>query len=130
MGGSVKFEDALAARLNIMGLSQQKLDEFIAVHPAQLTKGAPAGNPSHPSDILVALTPSTCCLPRCSEMTTIPAGRPCGAETLKPVTTMGTQLCLLLSDSNSSNGVGAVLTYLYLSFQHKPNSLTKSTTPS
>lgn len=44
MGGSVKFEDALAARLNIMGLSQQKLDEFIAVHPAQLTQGAPAGN--------------------------------------------------------------------------------------
>lgn len=39
MGGSVKFEDALAARLNIMGLSQQKLDEFLQVHPAQLTPG-------------------------------------------------------------------------------------------
>lgn len=39
MGGSVKFEDALAARLNIMGLSRQKLDEFLQAHPAQLTPG-------------------------------------------------------------------------------------------
>eukprot|EP00878_Enallax_costatus_P036683 GHUV01041217.1.p1 GENE.GHUV01041217.1~~GHUV01041217.1.p1 ORF type:complete len:202 (+),score=36.16 GHUV01041217.1:68-673(+) len=41
MGGSVRFEDALAARLNVMGLSQQKLDEFLQVHPAQLTPGIP-----------------------------------------------------------------------------------------
>eukprot|EP00775_Hariotina_reticulata_P012443 gene12443-12580_t len=41
MGGSVKFEDALAARLNVMSLSRHKLDEFIAGHPAQLTKGIP-----------------------------------------------------------------------------------------
>lgn len=41
MGGSVRFEDALAARLNLMGLSQQKLDEFLLAHPAQLTPGQP-----------------------------------------------------------------------------------------
>lgn len=39
MGGSVLFQDALASRLTIMGLSQQRLDEFLKAHPAQVTPG-------------------------------------------------------------------------------------------
>lgn len=39
MGGSVKFEDALAARLNIMQLSQQRLNDFLKDHPARLSPG-------------------------------------------------------------------------------------------
>eukprot|EP00879_Flechtneria_rotunda_P017585 GHRR01018435.1.p1 GENE.GHRR01018435.1~~GHRR01018435.1.p1 ORF type:complete len:205 (+),score=69.83 GHRR01018435.1:435-1049(+) len=41
MGGAVLFQDALAARLNLMALSQQKLDEFLKVHPARISKGIP-----------------------------------------------------------------------------------------
>lgn len=41
MGGAVKFQDALAERLNLMALSQQQLDQFLKVHPAQLSKGIP-----------------------------------------------------------------------------------------
>jgi len=41
MGGSVKFQDALAARLNLMQLSQQQLDAFQAAHPAQISPGIP-----------------------------------------------------------------------------------------
>ncbi|KAF8065537.1 hypothetical protein HT031_003138 [Scenedesmus sp. PABB004] len=41
MGGSVRFQDALASRLGIMGLSQQKLDQFLKQHPAQLSPGIP-----------------------------------------------------------------------------------------
>lgn len=40
MGGSVLFQDALASRLNIMGLSRQRLDDFLKAHPAQITPGA------------------------------------------------------------------------------------------
>jgi hypothetical protein len=39
MGGSVKFQDALAERLNLMACSQQQLDAFLAAHPAQLSPG-------------------------------------------------------------------------------------------
>jgi len=39
MGGTVLFQDALASRLNIMGLSQQRLDDFLKAHPAQITPG-------------------------------------------------------------------------------------------
>lgn len=39
MGGSVKFEDALAARLGIMQPTKAKLDEFLEVHPAKLSPG-------------------------------------------------------------------------------------------
>ncbi|KAF6261422.1 HAD-like domain-containing protein [Scenedesmus sp. NREL 46B-D3] len=41
MGGSVKFQDALAERLNLMACSQQQLDAFLAAHPAQLSPGIP-----------------------------------------------------------------------------------------
>lgn len=39
MGGSVLFQDALASRLNLMGLSRQRLDDFLKAHPAQITPG-------------------------------------------------------------------------------------------
>jgi hypothetical protein len=39
MGGSVLFQDALASRLNLMGLSRQRLDNFLKAHPAQITPG-------------------------------------------------------------------------------------------
>lgn len=39
MGGSVKFEDALAARLGIMQPSREKLVQFLAAHPARLSPG-------------------------------------------------------------------------------------------
>jgi hypothetical protein len=35
----VLFQDALASRLDIMGLSQQRLDEFLKAHPAQISPG-------------------------------------------------------------------------------------------
>lgn len=41
MGGTVLFQDALASRLDIMGLSRQRLDDFLAAHPAQLSPGIP-----------------------------------------------------------------------------------------
>lgn len=41
MGGSVKFEDALAARLGLMGLSRRRLEEFLAAHPPRLSPGIP-----------------------------------------------------------------------------------------
>jgi hypothetical protein len=40
MGGTVKFQDALAERLDLMACSQQQLDAFLAAHPAQLSPGA------------------------------------------------------------------------------------------
>ena len=40
MGGSVKFQDALAARLDLMAVSQQRLSDFLAAHPAALSPGA------------------------------------------------------------------------------------------
>lgn len=40
MGGSVKFEDALAMRLNIMQPSEAKLRQFLKEHPAKLSPGA------------------------------------------------------------------------------------------
>jgi hypothetical protein len=39
MGGSVLFQDALAARLDLMALSQQRLSDFLAAHPHKVTPG-------------------------------------------------------------------------------------------
>lgn len=40
MGGSVPFQDALAARLDAMQLSRQDMERYIATHPPRLSKGA------------------------------------------------------------------------------------------
>ena len=45
MGGSVKFEDALAARLGVMHPSRAKLQAFLDAHPARLSPGAWAPSP-------------------------------------------------------------------------------------
>jgi hypothetical protein len=39
MGGAVKFQDALAERLNLMACSQQQLDAFLKAHPPQYSPG-------------------------------------------------------------------------------------------
>lgn len=39
MGGAVKFQDALAERLNLMNCSQQQLDSFLKAHPPQYSPG-------------------------------------------------------------------------------------------
>ena len=41
MGGSTKFEDALAARLGIMKPSASDVDRFLAAHPPRLSPGIP-----------------------------------------------------------------------------------------
>eukprot|EP00882_Tetradesmus_deserticola_P011144 GHRQ01011785.1.p1 GENE.GHRQ01011785.1~~GHRQ01011785.1.p1 ORF type:complete len:269 (+),score=72.87 GHRQ01011785.1:202-1008(+) len=41
MGGTVKFQDALAERLSLMACSQQQLQAFLQAHPAQLSPGIP-----------------------------------------------------------------------------------------
>ena len=41
MGGSVKFEDALAARLGVMRPSSAKLAAYLAAHPPRLSPGIP-----------------------------------------------------------------------------------------
>ena len=40
MGGAVLFEDALAARLNLMRPSRATVAAFLAAHPPRLTPGA------------------------------------------------------------------------------------------
>ncbi len=40
MGGAVPFEDALAARLDLMRPSRATLAAFLAAHPPRLTPGA------------------------------------------------------------------------------------------
>jgi hypothetical protein len=75
----VKFEDALAARLNIMQLSQQRLNDFLRDHPARLSPGGKerpslAGAPNgmqaavmalavHPTRLLQLLCAQPCCPP-------------------------------------------------------------------
>jgi len=39
MGGTMKFEDTLAARLNLMQPSETAIAEFLAAHPPQLSEG-------------------------------------------------------------------------------------------
>ena len=39
MGGTVKFEEALAARLAVMNVSQASLDAFLRDHPPLLSPG-------------------------------------------------------------------------------------------
>ena len=39
MGGNVKFEDALAARLGLMKPSRQNIDSFLAAHPPRISPG-------------------------------------------------------------------------------------------
>uniref|UniRef100_A0A383WPI7 phosphoserine phosphatase n=1 Tax=Tetradesmus obliquus TaxID=3088 RepID=A0A383WPI7_TETOB len=41
MGGAVKFQDALAERLNLMNCSRQQLDSFLKAHPPQYSPGIP-----------------------------------------------------------------------------------------
>ncbi len=41
MGGSVKFQDALAARLNLMNPTRQQIDDFLTAHPPRISKGIP-----------------------------------------------------------------------------------------
>jgi len=41
MGGTMKFEDTLAARLNLMQPSETAIAEFLAAHPPQLSEGIP-----------------------------------------------------------------------------------------
>jgi phosphoserine phosphatase len=41
MGGSVKFEDALAARLSLMAPTRARLAEFLSAHPPRLSPGIP-----------------------------------------------------------------------------------------
>lgn len=41
MGGSVRFEDALAARLGVMRPSRAQLDAFLQGHPPRLSPGIP-----------------------------------------------------------------------------------------
>ena len=41
MGGSTKFEDALAARLGLMKPSRQQIADFIAANPPKLSPGIP-----------------------------------------------------------------------------------------
>ncbi len=41
MGGSVKFEDALAARLGLMAPSSAALSRFLEAHPPRLSPGIP-----------------------------------------------------------------------------------------
>lgn len=41
MGGATKFEDALAARLDLMRPSRDAVDAFIAAHPPRLSPGIP-----------------------------------------------------------------------------------------
>lgn len=41
MGGSIKFQDALAMRLGVMQPTRQQLDTFLQRHPARLSKGIP-----------------------------------------------------------------------------------------
>lgn len=41
MGGSMKFQEALALRLNTMQVSRQKLDQYLEDNPARLTEGIP-----------------------------------------------------------------------------------------
>lgn len=45
MGGSVKFEDALAMRLGVMKPSQADVDRFKELNPPKLSKGACQGLP-------------------------------------------------------------------------------------
>ena len=40
MGGTLKFEDTLAARLNLMQPSEKAIAEFLEAHPPQLSEGA------------------------------------------------------------------------------------------
>ena len=39
MGGTSKFEDTLAARLNLMQPSEKAIAEFLEAHPPQLSEG-------------------------------------------------------------------------------------------
>ena len=39
MGGSVKFEEALASRLTLMQVTSQKMEDFIQQHPPRLSPG-------------------------------------------------------------------------------------------
>lgn len=41
MGGTTKFEDALAARLALMRPSRQSVADFISAHPPRLSPGVP-----------------------------------------------------------------------------------------
>ena len=41
MGGSVLFQDALAARLNVMNPSRQSVERFLKDHPHMLSEGIP-----------------------------------------------------------------------------------------
>lgn len=43
MGGTTRFEDALAARLAIMAPSRKAVDAFVASHPPQYSPGKQAG---------------------------------------------------------------------------------------
>ncbi len=41
MGGTLKFEDTLAARLNLMQPSESSIAQFLEAHPPQLSEGTP-----------------------------------------------------------------------------------------
>lgn len=41
MGGSVKFQDALKMRLDVMNVSKRQVQQFKRERPAQLSPGAP-----------------------------------------------------------------------------------------
>ena len=56
MGGSTKFEDALAARLSIMSPSRRAVDAFVASHPPQYTPGKQALMYLHGTCPLMPLT--------------------------------------------------------------------------
>ena len=40
MGGTMKFEDSLAARLNMMQPSKQQITQFLQDHPPRISKGS------------------------------------------------------------------------------------------
>ena len=46
MGGTMTFQEALDARLSLMGVSQKQVESFLADHPPRLSKGAVHDQPA------------------------------------------------------------------------------------
>lgn len=52
MGGTLKFEDTLAARLGLMQPSKEAIKNFLQSHPPQLSEGK---NPTHAAKAVLVL---------------------------------------------------------------------------
>ena len=99
MGGLAKFEDTLAARLNLMQPSRDILDTYLSTHPPRLSKGIfgdalqcsmQSSNFTHNAQILFSL--ATCGLERGAEKYSDAAGIP---ELVKKLQIVGKNVFLV-----------------------------------